>query len=83
MGIEWMKRHLGDKYNLHTLSFQDPNPMHIDATFSIVGPGLVVTNPDYRCNQLDITGKNWSKYPPGKWELLGFSEYPGKLKIVY
>ena len=27
--------------------------------------------------------KNWSKYPPGKWELLGFSEYPGKLKIVY
>ena len=54
MGIEWMRRHLGDKYNIHTLSFQDPNPMHIDATFNIIGPGLVLTNPDRRCNQLDI-----------------------------
>ena len=45
-GIEWMRRHLGDEYRVHTLSFTDPNPMHIDATFNIIGPGLVITNPD-------------------------------------
>ena len=40
-GIKWLKRHLGEKYNVHILSFKDPNPMHIDATFNIIGPGLV------------------------------------------
>ena len=49
-----MKRHLGNQYNIHTLSFQDPNPMHIDATFNIIGPGLVLSNPDRKCNQLNM-----------------------------
>ena len=56
-GIEWMKRHLGDKYSVHILSFKDPNPMHIDATFNPIGPGLVVTNPDRPCNQIDMFEK--------------------------
>ena len=41
-----MRRHLGEEYRVHTLSFTDPNPMHIDATFNVIGPGLVITNPD-------------------------------------
>lgn len=53
-GIEWMKRHLGDRYNVHVISFKDPNPMHIDATFNIIGPGLVIANPDRPCNQLNM-----------------------------
>ena len=52
MGIEWMRRHLGDKYTVHELKFSDPNPMHIDATFNIIGPGLVLTNPDRKCQQV-------------------------------
>ena len=52
-GIKWMKRHLEGKYNVHVVSFKDPNPMHIDATFNIIGPGLVLSNPDRPCNQLD------------------------------
>ncbi len=52
-GIEWVKRHLEGRYNVHILSFKDPNPMHIDATFNIIGPGLVITNPDRPCNQID------------------------------
>ena len=56
-GIEWMRRHLGDSYKIHVLSFKDPNPMHIDATFNIVGPGLVIANPDRPCNQLDMFHK--------------------------
>ena len=56
-GIEWMRCHLGDKYRLHVLSFNDPNPMHIDGTFNIIGPGLVITNPDRHCNQLEMFHK--------------------------
>ncbi|XP_057313352.1 glycine amidinotransferase, mitochondrial-like [Hydractinia symbiolongicarpus] len=57
MGIDWIKRHLGDKYNVHVLSFQDPNPMHIDATFNMIGEGLVIVNPDRPCNELDFFHK--------------------------
>ena len=57
MGIEWLRRHLGSKYNIHVLSFNDPNPMHIDGTFSIIGPGLVIANPDRPCNQLTMFEK--------------------------
>ncbi|XP_077997057.1 glycine amidinotransferase, mitochondrial-like [Glandiceps talaboti] len=54
MGIEWMRRHLGDQYNIHVISFKDPNPMHIDATFNIIGPGLVLSNPDRPCHQIEM-----------------------------
>jgi len=57
MGIEWMRRHLGNKYNIHILTFRDPNPMHIDATFNIIGPGLVVVNPDRPCHQINMFKK--------------------------
>lgn len=52
MGIEWMRRHLGPDYKIHIISFKDPNPMHIDATFNIIGPGLVLSNPDRPCHQV-------------------------------
>lgn len=55
MGIEWMKRHLAPTYKVHTISFKDPNPMHIDATFNIIGPGLVLSNPDRPCRQVSDT----------------------------
>ena len=59
-----MRRHLGDKYNIHVLSFNDPNPMHIDATFNIIGPGLVIINPDRHCHQLDFFHKaGWKTLP--------------------
>ncbi|XP_022099820.1 glycine amidinotransferase, mitochondrial-like [Acanthaster planci] len=54
MGIEWLQRHLGSEYTIHQLSFDDPNPMHIDATFNIIGPGLVVVNPERPCHQLNM-----------------------------
>ena len=50
-----MRRHLGKQgYRVHKLLFDDPNPMHIDATFNIIGPGLVLSNPDRPCHQIDI-----------------------------
>ena len=57
-GIEWMRRHLGDKYNVHILSFKgDLFAMHIDATFNVIGPGLVIVNPDRPCDQIDTFKK--------------------------
>ncbi|XP_071503024.1 glycine amidinotransferase, mitochondrial-like [Diadema antillarum] len=66
-GIEWMKRHLGNRYRLHVLSFDDPNPMHIDATFNIIGPGLVLCNPERPCHQIDMFKKaGWTIVQPPK-----------------
>ena len=53
-GIEWLQSHLGDDYKVHVLSFKDQNPMHIDATFVVIGPGLVIINPERRCHQVQI-----------------------------
>ena len=50
-GIDWMKRHLGDKYNVHVVTCNDSNPMHIDATLALLEPGLLMENPDRRCHQ--------------------------------
>uniref|UniRef100_U3I6G0 Glycine amidinotransferase n=1 Tax=Anas platyrhynchos platyrhynchos TaxID=8840 RepID=U3I6G0_ANAPP len=60
MGIEWMRRHLAPDYRVHVISFKDPNPMHIDATFNIIGPGLVLSNPDRPCYQVRLQqNRNW------------------------
>ena len=61
-----MRRHLGKQgYRVHKLSFDDPNPMHIDATFNIIGPGLVLSNPDRPCHQIDMFYKaGWTVIKP-------------------
>lgn len=57
MGIDWMKCHLGDNYRIHNLDFGDTKAMHIDATFNIIGPGLVITHPLRPCRQKDMFEK--------------------------
>lgn len=65
MGINWMRRHLEDKYNIHVLSFKDPNPMHIDATFNMIAPGIVLSNPDRPCDQIEYFEKaGWKVVKP-------------------
>uniref|UniRef100_A0A6Q2YPM0 Glycine amidinotransferase n=2 Tax=Esox lucius TaxID=8010 RepID=A0A6Q2YPM0_ESOLU len=65
MGIEWMRRHLAPDYKVHIISFKDPNPMHIDATFNIIGPGLVLSNPDRPCRQVEMFEKaGWNVVKP-------------------
>jgi len=61
-----MKRHLEPQgYRIHLLSFKDPNPMHIDATFNIIGPGLVLSNPDRPCDQIKMFEKaGWTVVKP-------------------
>ena len=66
LGIEWMSRHLGERgYRVHKLSFDDPNPLHIDATFYVIGPGLVLCNPERPCHQIDMFHKaGWTLVKP-------------------
>lgn len=42
-GIDWVRRHFSDMYRVHILSFD--NPMHIDASFVVIGPEIVAVNP--------------------------------------
>jgi glycine amidinotransferase len=45
-GIEWLRRHLGDAYRIHVFEFNDPHPMHIDATLVPMAPGKLLINPE-------------------------------------
>jgi len=46
-GIEWLGRHLGDRYKIHVLDFRCRTPMHIDSSFMPLAPGKLLVNPDY------------------------------------
>jgi len=44
-GIEWLSRHFPD-HRVHAVNFPgDPYPIHIDATFVPLRPGLAINNP--------------------------------------
>jgi len=47
-GIDWLQRHFPD-HRVHTVNFPgDPYPIHIDATFTPIRPGLILNNPQRR-----------------------------------
>ena len=44
--MEWLQRHFPD-HRVHAVNFPgDPYPIHIDATFVPLRPGLIINNPD-------------------------------------
>jgi glycine amidinotransferase len=45
-GIEWLRRHLSDRFRIHVLELNDDHPMHIDASFMPLAPGRVLVNPE-------------------------------------
>lgn len=63
-GIEWLRRHLGDDYNIHTVEFDDYRAIHIDATFVPLAPGKLMINPDRPIKELPDVIRN------SGWELL-------------
>jgi glycine amidinotransferase len=46
LGIEWLRRLLGEEYRLHEVTFDDSHPMHVNATFMPLAPGKVLVNPE-------------------------------------
>jgi glycine amidinotransferase len=64
-GIDWLRRHYRD-HRVHALNFPgDAYPIHIDATFTPLRPGLILNNPERALpiDQRDIFKKNG-------WEIL-------------
>lgn len=63
MGIEWLRRHLGDGYRIHEIESRCRNPMHIDTTILPLGPGKLLVNPEY----IDV-----ERLPPmlKRWDIL-------------
>jgi glycine amidinotransferase len=57
-GIQWLRRHLGDTYRIHVLEFDDPHPMHIDATLLPLAPGKLLINPE-RVPYVPAIFKDW------------------------
>jgi glycine amidinotransferase len=47
MGIEWLRRHLGEGFRIHEVPSLCRQPMHIDSIFMPLAPGKVLVNPDY------------------------------------
>jgi len=43
LGMSWLRRHFPN-YRLHEVLFREAHPMHIDATFVPVRPGLAISN---------------------------------------
>ncbi len=45
-GIDWLQRHFPD-HRVRAVNFPgDPYPIHIDATFTPIRPGLIINNPE-------------------------------------
>ena len=59
-GIDWIKRHFKD-HRVHAVNFPgDPYPIHIDATFTPIKPGLIINNPQRKLpkEQRELFEKN-------------------------
>lgn len=63
-GIEWLTRHLGDRYRVHKVEFHDYRAIHIDATFVPLAPGRALVNPDRPFQVVPEVLRT------GRWELL-------------
>jgi glycine amidinotransferase len=57
-GIEWLRRHLGERYTIHELKFNDTHPMHIDASIMPLAPGKLLANPR-RVDKVPKIFKSW------------------------
>lgn len=57
-GINWLRRHIGEKYKIHVLETNDLNPMHIDATIMPLAEGKLLVNKS-RLKNIPEIFKSW------------------------
>ena len=75
-GIEWLRHHLGDRYQLHIIPSRCPQPMHIDTTLMPLCPGKALVNPEFLdVDQLPSILKKWELRPAPK-------PVPGAAQII-
>lgn len=58
LGIEWVRRHLGDDYRVHELRLADDHPMHIDASLMPLAEGKLLIHPE-RVPEVPDIFKDW------------------------
>ncbi len=58
MGIQWLRRHLGDDYRVHEVTLADDHPMHIDASLMPLAPGKLLIQAD-RVPEVPEMFKDW------------------------
>jgi glycine amidinotransferase len=58
VGIEWLRRHLGEEYRMHVVELADDHPMHIDASLRPLAPGKLLIHPD-RVPEVPRIFKDW------------------------
>lgn len=49
LGAEWLQRHLGGNFRVHSVRFREPLPAHIGTTLVPIRPGLALVNPARPC----------------------------------
>jgi len=82
LGILWLQRHLGDRFRVRTVSFEDSKPLHIDASLVPLRPGLALTCPIRPCHQAEWFKKaGWDLVEaaqptlPNSWKMLFASRW--------
>jgi glycine amidinotransferase len=65
-GLQWLRRHLGDRYRIHQINTRSRQPLHIDTTFVPLAPGKALINPEYVVREeLPAALKSWDcRYAP-------------------
>ncbi len=62
LGIEWVRRHLGDEFRVHEIETRCANPCHIDTTFVPLAPGKAIVNPQW-IDKLPAALDSWDIRP--------------------
>ena len=59
-GADWLQRHLGPGFRVHTIRFRETHPAHIGTTLVPIRPGIVLVNPARPCTDggLEIFAAN-------------------------
>tara|TARA_R110002012_G_scaffold171359_1_gene336137 strand:+ start:401 stop:1468 length:1068 start_codon:yes stop_codon:yes gene_type:complete len=62
LGVDWLKSIVGERYTFVELPCSDPHRMHIDTTYTPIGPGRMIYNPD-RVEGPPKELNDWKLYP--------------------
>ena len=77
-GIDWLKRHYKD-HRIHAVNFPgDPYPIHIDATFTPIKPGLIINNPQRR-----LPKEQRKLFEDNDWEIIDSAQPAHNLSLIH
>lgn len=68
-GINWLRRHFPN-HRIHAIWFYETNPIHIDATFVLLRPGLALGNPKRK----PMAPKMVEFFKNNDWEIIECAE---------